>query len=67
MQAGASSHNVMRVLCFRLSPPAHRAFIWDYKWHGLAYNYTVKSLQRRALSLWSDNYHHRRQRRSLLP
>lgn len=39
-----------------------RAFMWDVEWGGLAYNYTITALKRRAISLWSENY--RRRRRS---
>ncbi len=37
-----------------------RAFMWDVEWGGLAYNYTIASLKRRAVSLWSENYRRRR-------
>ncbi|PNW87478.1 hypothetical protein CHLRE_02g144100v5 [Chlamydomonas reinhardtii] len=40
----------------------HRAFFWDAHWGGLAYNYTVQALKRRAVSLWSANYRRHRRR-----
>ncbi|KAG2485163.1 hypothetical protein HYH03_016053 [Edaphochlamys debaryana] len=38
----------------------HRAFFWFAEWGGLAYNYTVTALKRRALRLWSEDYRHLR-------
>jgi hypothetical protein len=40
----------------------HRAFFWDAHWGGLAYNYTLSALKRRAISLWSANYRRHRRR-----
>ncbi|KXZ50301.1 hypothetical protein GPECTOR_17g940 [Gonium pectorale] len=34
----------------------HRAFIWETQFGGLAYNYTLTALKRKALHLWSVNY-----------
>ncbi|GFR49822.1 hypothetical protein Agub_g11762 [Astrephomene gubernaculifera] len=42
----------------------HRAFYWDTQFGGLAYNYTITAIRRRAVHLWSVNY--RRHRRHLL-
>ncbi|KAG2485165.1 hypothetical protein HYH03_016055 [Edaphochlamys debaryana] len=36
----------------------HRAFYWDTKWGGLAYNHTITALKRRALRMWSQDYRH---------
>ncbi|KAG2488215.1 hypothetical protein HYH03_013209 [Edaphochlamys debaryana] len=38
----------------------HNAFHWFEDLGGLAYNYTVTSLKRRALRLWSEDYRHLR-------
>ncbi|GFR49821.1 hypothetical protein Agub_g11761 [Astrephomene gubernaculifera] len=38
----------------------HRAFIWEAHNGGLAYNYTITALKRRAFHMWSGNYHHHR-------
>ncbi|KAG2485164.1 hypothetical protein HYH03_016054 [Edaphochlamys debaryana] len=43
----------------------HRAFYWPSMLGGLAYNYTVTALKRRALRLWSEDYRHRRHVRRL--
>ncbi|KAG2485167.1 hypothetical protein HYH03_016057 [Edaphochlamys debaryana] len=36
----------------------HRAFYWDKEWGGLAYNYTITALKRRALRMWSQDFRH---------
>ncbi|GIL81236.1 hypothetical protein Vretimale_1194 [Volvox reticuliferus] len=41
----------------------HRAFMWDTHYGGLAYNFTVTALKRRAISFWSGNYRKRSNRR----
>ncbi|KAG2495916.1 hypothetical protein HYH03_006153 [Edaphochlamys debaryana] len=43
----------------------HRAFLWAPQLGGLAYNYTLTALKRRALRLWSEDYRHLRHLRRL--